>query len=91
MGSWWRKERNMVVLLLFVVVRMEKEMEGRMVEELVEMVVELEGGMVENDRPKEGAWLRFAAIGSVACWKRRKGKMKEREEEKGGYIYKGIV
>ena len=50
MGSWWRKERNMVVLLLFVVVRMEKEMEGRMVEELVAEMVEIEGG-----RPKEGA------------------------------------
>ena len=62
-----KRERNMVVLLLFVVVRMEKEMEGRMVEELV---VEMEGRVVENGRPKEGAWLRFWVLPLLAgCWR----------------------
>ena len=72
-----------------VVVGMVEEMEEKKVEELVEMV----GGMVENGcRPRHGLWLRFAAMLSVGCkWRRKKEKVKEREEEKGRYIYKGIV
>ena len=57
------EEGGMEVVLLL---EMEEEMDGRKVEKLVEMVVELEGGLVEIGRPKEGAWLRFAAI--ALCW-----------------------
>ena len=65
------------------VVGMEEEMEGRMVEELV---VKMEGKVVENGWPKEGAWLRFAAIGSVASGN-GEGKKNEREREKERWVY----
>ena len=75
-------------VVVVVVVGMEEEMEEKKVEELVEMV----GGMVENGcRPRHGLWLRFATMLSVGCkWRRKKEKVKEREEEKGGVYIRGL-
>ena len=74
-------------VVVVVVVGMEEEMEEKKVEELVEvMVVEMEGGVVEIGRPKEGAWLRFAAI--ALCWLllEKKEEKKWKREEWGSYI-----
>jgi len=67
-----------------VVVGMVEEMEEKKVEELV---VEKggDGGWKgwECGRPKEGT---MAAIASVACWKRRKGKSERERRRKGGVV-----
>ena len=73
-----------VVLLL----EMEEEMEGRMMEELVEMVVE---EMEKGGLPKEStvAW----GCHFVLCWllleKKEERKMKEKERKGGVYIKGG--
>ena len=71
-----------MVLLLFVVARMEKEMEGMMEELVAEMVVEMKGG-----RPKEGT-------ASLGCWRwlaigEERRQKNERERRSGGVYIKG--
>ena len=72
-GFLVKKEEDEGGEVIVVVVRMEEEMEGRMVEELVEeMVVKMEGG-----QPKEGTASGCAAVG-LLLEKKEEKKMKER-------------
>ena len=66
---WIMEEEDGIVdgVMVVVVVGMVEEMEEKKVEELV---VEMEGRVVENGRPKEGAWLRFWVLPLLAgCWR----------------------
>ena len=52
-----------MVLLLFVVARMEKEMEGMMEELVAETVVEMEG-RVAGQGGRHGSWV----LPLICCW-----------------------
>ena len=82
--SWWKKEKKdgvVVDVMVVVIVGMEEEMEGRMVEKLVEMVEERVAG-----QGKHHGWF-LGAVGSFSVGGKKEEKNNNERERKEEVLY----